>query len=172
MNEPNRYAYVMQGPGKPGLFVTETDYRTLERKGHAALPDLVRVPSEYVVLEIDQRQMKAKPIGISKYPHKVDIVRRSARRRGKAIRPDDIVDIPTICRRTNRNKASVSGIWKKQPDWPEPVMKLGRSEGYYWPEVVAFLQRHNLRVKRQVEWRTHAPEGNQVPGHTDIEEAG
>lgn len=129
------------------------------KRGWALAHDYVRIPGKHVVYEIDQDSLASTPIGLVSTPEAVSWVKKYAHteRQGKnaMVRPRDIVDLGAIARKTGRHKSTIVGRWMKHRDFPKPVVKLGVSAGWYWPDVQAWMEVHGLKVtkKRGVEGR-------------------
>lgn len=60
----------------------------------------------------------------------------------------DIVDMRAICKRTKRKAPTIHG-WRKDPTFPKPVMQLGNSYGWYWPDIMNWM--------RERTWETWDP---------------
>lgn len=62
----------------------------------------------------------------------------------KILLSTDIVDALEIAKRTKRDKTTITAYWMKKPGFPKPYLKLGRSHGWYWPDVKNFLTKEGM----------------------------
>lgn len=145
-------AYVTM-PRSPAVLVSTRDAERLKKRGYVVAPDMEKLPGRHVVYEVDQKALTSKPIGLVNDPSYIRHVLHSMRgRRAKgnvSVRIKDIVDLTRLATITGRDKTTIISKWKKHDDWPKPIIKLGVSEGWYWPDVQAFMERHNLKLRRE-----------------------
>lgn len=139
-------SYTLLPKGRTAVLVPRRDHEHLEEKGWAAMPDMLPIPSEYVVIEVDEANLTSRVVGIARDERFVPTVANNVTKRSmRAVRVDDLVDQNEIARRTGRAKATISRRWKTEhDDFPKPVKRFGNKGIYYWPDIKAFLRRHNL----------------------------
>ena len=135
------------------LYVPVTETYHLEKTGIAVMPDLYRLRTGKALVEVDEDKLTTRPVAVfnGQVTQRMAIQAVKEANGSRLFRPEDIVDLEEMSRRTNRSKGIISGKWKKESDWPAPVMQLGNSEGWYWPEIEAFIRRHGWPLWR-AEW--------------------
>ena len=139
--------YVRQ-PISNRFWMSERDYETLQREGVVLIADTVGCDKGNLVMEVDQDTFRARPVAVTTTAELSQVLDTLREGHSRAFRPEDIVDLEEICKRTNRTKPVVVGQWKKKPGWPTPVMKLGNSEGFYWPDIEQFLRQNGMPLWR------------------------
>lgn len=141
----------------PDAFVlARRDYDRLRKRGWVTSVDNYAVVplgfEGYVVHEIGE-DFKTRVIGFITHPDHVKYVvnRRNSEyvRDNKLVRVKDLMDLHELRRRTGRSKSTLSGGWVKDPTFPVPVTRYGKSNVWLWPEVQTWMESKGLRVTRK-----------------------
>lgn len=141
--------YLLGQPGQPGMWVDERDAWHMRETDIAVMPDLVRVKSEHVVIELDENSGKARPIGLVNTSNPVHMQRligslHHRRAWNRMVRLRDLCDTTTIRARTNRSKPAVQK-WVSARNFPAPLFVAGGLiKVWYWPDVRAWIWRQGL----------------------------
>lgn len=132
--------------------VAVRDMEKLRKRGFVAATDYVR-KKVLAVFEVEGSKVSSQPIGlVTDRAHMMQVVKRSRTKYARSntlVRVNDLMELKELCRRTGRTKATISGGWKKKPDFPKPITRFGGSDVWYWPDVQAWMQAHDLRVERK-----------------------
>lgn len=57
------------------------------------------------------------------------------------VRPEDVVDLDAIAKRAGVTFLTVVDRWWPQPDFPKPMTVLVQGPIWYWPAVLAWIER-------------------------------
>ena len=61
---------------------------------------------------------------------------------GRRVRVDDIVGTKVIAERLGySHPQAVSMLWRRNPDFPNPIIRLGTAYGWSWTDIEAWLER-------------------------------
>lgn len=129
------------------------DLARLTKRGWVVATDYV-LRKVHVAYEINTGDMSQRVIGLVSDPkhvkHVAERVNTSYVEKNTLVRVRDLMDTDAIRWRTGRSKSTVVGTWMKWDDWPPPVATFGGSKVWFWPDVLACLERHGLTVRKEV----------------------
>lgn len=132
--------------------VPTRDIERLEKRGWVVAPDYEE-REVLAVYEVDPGKLTSKVVGlVTKKEHLKRVQERvetGYSKDNKLIRLKDLMDIKALSFRTGRAKATIVGTWTKWEDWPDPIGVYGGSKVYFWPDVLACMERHGLRVRKE-----------------------
>lgn len=145
-------AYVTM-PRSPSILVPERDLEKMKKRGWVLAHDYVKIPGKHLVYEVDNQKLTSTAVGLVSTPAAVKYVAKYARtgrqERNPLLRLRDIMGLAELSRRTGRTKPTIVGKWMKHDDFPAAVITLGRSSGWYWPDVQAWMESRGMRVTKK-----------------------
>lgn len=138
--------------GHPGMWVAKRDVDMMRVNGYAVMPDLVYVPPENIVLEVDPARLHSQPIGLVTKPENIHHVSRHARTErsesNRLVRISDLVSLQEIVNRTNRTRKTIDDHKRLHAeDFPNPVITVGRIKLRLWSDVALYFKNKGLRVR-------------------------